>query len=221
MRMLGGQDFLGASVQLAHLPADPEQYREHGADANPPFWGGKPHYPIVFNLTCGPDADPSDSFLSNVTINHWYANGSITFVSPAVVVPWQMRGACPTVFIASERDFSDRAALAPLLDALWLHAVAERLCFLIVVGWVVVLVMRHSHLTSPSARELFPFRRTEIIPGVLNREELVVMFQREHSTLYPLAIIDAVALVALYSVGAAALVKLFLRSSESCASCLA
>ena len=45
------------------------------------------------------------------------------------------------------------------------------------------------------------------------------MFQREHSTLYPLAIIDAVALVALYSVGVAALALVVSAVGEAQSSC--
>jgi hypothetical protein len=217
--MLGGEDFKGHIVQIVHLPNHPEEYRKEGQGANPAGWGGVPMTPIVFNLSCGEDADPQEYYRTNVTIVHAYANGSISFNTPAVVIPWQMRGACPTVSMLQEHDYSTRATLDTILDALWLHAIAERLCCLILVGWLIVIIMRHTRLTSPSARELFPFRKTELIPGVLNKEDILVTFQRESNTLYLLFCLDVLCLVLLYLLGAGALGWLGVACGEATLSC--
>lgn len=203
--MLGGEDFNGHGVQLVHLPNHPEEYRKEGQGANPAGWGGVPMLPIVFNLSCGEDVDPERFRTTNVTIVHAYANGSISFNTPAVVIAWQMRGACPTVTVLQEHDYSTRAGLESILDALWLNAIAMRLCFLILVGWVVVVIMRYTRLTSPSARELFPFRKTDLIAGVLTKEDILVTFQRESNGLYLLFCLDAFCLVMLYFLGAGTL----------------
>jgi hypothetical protein len=218
--MLGGEDFDGHIVQLVHLPAHPEQYRKEGRAANPAGWGGVPMLPIVFNLSCGEDVDPERYLATNVTILHAYANGSISFNTPAIVISWQMRGACPTVTLLQEHDYSTRASLDSILDALWLNAIAARLCFLILVGWVVVTIMRFTRLTSPSARELFPFRRTDLIPGVLTKEDLLVTFQRESNVLYLLFLLDALCLVLLYLLGGGALGWLAMESVQAKAACM-
>lgn len=170
-KMLSGVDVLRHSVQLLHLPVHPELYRVDGESASP-------HRPIVFNLSCSrSDAAPSLS-TGNVTIHHWYPNGSVTFSASAVIVQWPMRGACPSFPLHVERDIFARAELGPILAALRSHGISALLCVLIICGWLAVAVLDRRGVDAPSALELYPFRHTELIPGILSREAVSVAFQR-------------------------------------------
>eukprot|EP01047_Picozoa_sp_COSAG01_P055815 COSAG01_NODE_6257_length_3768_cov_2.796947_1_plen_141_part_10 len=141
--MLSGVDVLRHSVQLLHLPVHPELYRVDGESASP-------HRPIVFNLSCSrSDAAPSLS-TGNVTIHHWYPNGSVTFSASAVIVQWPMRGACPSFPLHVERDIFARAELGPILAALRSHGISALLCVLIICGWLAVAVLDRRGVDAPS-----------------------------------------------------------------------
>ena len=189
-RMLGGADFINHSVQLVHLPAHPEKYIGSSANTTLPS-------PIVLNLTCSrTDSQPTYSpSLSNVTIRYQFANGTITIRTPARIISWAMRGACPALFLHVAKDTSTRTSLLGILDALRVYSLNAMLCALVFAGWLVVCVLRRGFLTSPPASELHPFRLRELVPDVLSREDLVVTWEREGPVFKTLLCLDVLALI--------------------------
>lgn len=215
--LLGGEDVLQHSIQLVHLPYHPEEFRL----AKGHFNTSQP-LPTIFNLTCAShDEVPQfSSTPTNVTILYRHTNGSIPIETPVVTVSWRMRGACPTLALHAAKDTSTRTSLTPIINALQRHSVGGFLCALIVVGWLGFCVLRHGHFLSPDASELYPFRKTFIIPGVLSREDLAVTWHREGLLLKVFICVDVVGLLAVYLLmtlgGLVSLAKAVSGASEVC-----